>query len=232
MGLYLICSPRDALLNYCFRSEHPTGFFFNKKALLKISPELVKEFSDGRDFVPFPWECFQAECSSFGESAIYNDVVWVSTGDSTHNKYVSSYVSLENLEDRWFSVSNTSKRIKYYLSQLTRLKLTAHLDEKDYLLLQSKILLSGYKICVWRYKTIRETPSLASHYSINARKVNKKELLSVSNDYCKSVFEEPAIEEKTRVLKLYKKQTRIYDRHIKKNLFILRLSKIKKKVFK
>lgn len=231
-GRYKIYSSKDALRSFCYRSEHPTGFFFNRGCLSEISHTLIEEFSNTNNFVPFPWECIQAECSSMGESAIYNDVIWASTGDISHKKYISSYVALDNIEDRWFSVSNTANRICYYLEQLDRLNGFIRFSNKEYLDLQSNILLSGYKICVWRYKAIRETQSLAYHYSINLSKVGKKEIDYLSSNYSSFVFKSPHIIEKKDLEAIYKKKIRQYIHYLKKSKVLSFLSKIRKVIFK
>lgn len=232
IGNYALLDSYHFLNEYCFRSEHPTGFFYNKAFLKKIDNTLLDSFSDSSIFVPFPWECLEAECCSLGLRAVYNDVIWASTGDTTHNKYISSYVALEDIDDRWFSVSNTAERIKYYLSQLTRINLRINLNNDKCYQIKANAIFFGYKICVWRYKTICETPSLAYHYSIKMHNVEKKEIIALTHKYEALVFDTLSFEEKNGVYKIYKKRVKEYMHSLRKKAIVTKLKLLKKRIFK
>lgn len=193
MSNYIILSRMEAFEKYCYRCEHPTGFFYNSEYLRKIDETRLQKYAAAKNFVPFPWEDLEAEMVCMGEIAIYNRVVWKSTGNTSHKKYVSSYVSLENISERWFSKENCLNRSYANVSNLLDLKKTYNFEIENNMMMEiiAKIFISQYAIASWRFKTILETDSLAYHYAVNKRKVPFKEIKEIENkmvkEFCKYI---------------------------------------------
>ncbi len=178
---YTEYDPAGALRDFCFRGEHPTGFFFRRESLKKISGDRLRLYADTSKFVPFPWESLQAELSCIGKTCIYQRTVWKSTGDTTHTGYVSSYVNLESAEDRWFSPVNSIKRAQFNLQLLCKLMKTynIHMGQEDLGLAYAHIVAAQEKIGLWRYCHILSDKGLCAHYAVKKRKVLPHEMLSV-----------------------------------------------------
>lgn len=169
----------EALLTINFRGEHPTGFFFRRELLDKIPQESVTRYAASEPYTPFPYENLLCEIICKGYTVVqYNEVIWRSTGNETHNKYVSGFVKLEEKGDRWFFPGNCLRRTIGNTEDTLRLceenGITITDDEKGQLF--AHLVVNQYKYCVYRYKTTYETPSLAAHYAVNCRKVSNKEL--------------------------------------------------------
>lgn len=169
----------EALLTINFRGEHPTGFFFRRDLLDQVPQESVKRYAASEPFTPFPYENLLCEIICKGYTVVqFNEVIWRSTGDETHNKYVSGFVKLEEKGDRWFFPDNCLRRTIGNTEDTLRLceenGITLTDDERSKLF--AHLVVNQYKYCVYRYKTIYEIPSLAEHYAVNCRKVKTKEL--------------------------------------------------------
>ena len=162
----------------CYRLEHPTGFFFNRKYLNEFAEDYWAEYVNPSNWTVFPHESIQAELVFKGKYVKYNTTVWRSTGDETHKKYTSGFDNLKTDGDRWFYPQNCINRGAAYLNQLWKLceKYSFEIDEKDRYRIYANIILAEQKIGVWRYKAIFETDTLAYHYSVLPRKVTDKEV--------------------------------------------------------
>lgn len=169
----------EALLTINFRGEHPTGFFFKRSLLDEIPTESLEKYSASEPYTPFPYENVLCEiiCKGYVVSQ-YNEVIWRSTGDETHNKYVSGFVKLKEKGDRWFYPSNCLRRTIGNTENTLRLcqENGIGLTDNEKYRLYAHLVVNQYKYGVFRYKQIFETPSLAVHYAVNCRKVNRKEL--------------------------------------------------------
>ena len=169
----------EALLSINFRGEHPTGFFFKRELLDLIPQESIEKYAAAEPFVPFPYENILCEIICKGHTVVqYNEVIWRSTGNETHNKYVSGFVKIDEKGDRWFYPGNCLRRTIGNAEDTLRLCKENNLtltDEEKYRL-YAHLAINQYKYCVYRYKTIYETASLAEHYAVNYRKVSSKEL--------------------------------------------------------
>lgn len=169
----------EALLSINFRGEHPTGFFFKRSLLDDIPSESVEKYSASEPYTPFPYENLLCEIICKGHVvAQYNDVIWRSTGDETHNKYVSGFVKLEEKGDRWFYPGNCLRRTIGNTEDTLRLCQMngITLSKEERYQLYAHLVVNQYKYGVFRYKQIYETPSLAKHYAVNYHNVSRKEL--------------------------------------------------------
>ncbi len=168
----------DALLTINFRGEHPTGFFFKRSLLNDIPNEIMEQCGVNEPYLSFPWEGFLCDIICKGNTVVqYNDVIWKSTGDTTHVKYQSEYY-IGNEEDRWFFPKN---RLNLTITETREtLKIARNndiiLNTDDRYRLYAHLLGPQYTFAVYRYKVIYETSTLAYHYKVPHRKVGKKEL--------------------------------------------------------
>lgn len=178
-GYFIYCKGVKALLTINFRGEHPTGFFFRRELLDQIPKDSVERYSASEPYTPFPYENLLCEIICKGYTVgQYNEVIWRSTGNETHNKYVSGFVKLEEKGDRWFypgnclrrTIGNTEDTLR--LCQENNIKLT---EEEKYRL-YAHLVVNQYKYGVFRYKQTYETPSLAIHYAVNYHRVSRREL--------------------------------------------------------
>ena len=184
-GQFKLIESKDALLKYSYRTSHPTGFFYNKRALSKVS---MSEITDGIlsviDFVPLVHEYLFARLCCHGQIAVYNEVIWRSTGNETHNKYVSGYVNLENvnIHKKWFHPDDCLRRSKYSIQDALKLANDYNIkySNEDLQLFLKSMLHYETGIGVWRYRTIMTTPSLAYHYAVPTRHFGIFEALSTS----------------------------------------------------
>lgn len=147
--------------------------------LNQIPQESVDRYAASEPYTPFPYENLLCEIISKGYTVgQYNEVIWRSTGDETHNKYVSGFVKLEEKGDRWFFPGNCIKRAIGNTEETLRLckENNITLTEEERYQLYAHLIVNQYKYGVFRYKVTYETPSLASHYAVNCRKVGRKEL--------------------------------------------------------
>lgn len=178
-GNYIEHKGVEALLSINFRGEHPTGFFFKRELLDLIPQESIEKYTAAEPFVPFPYENILCEIICKGHKVVqYNDVIWRSTGNETHNKYVSGFVKIDEKGDRWFFPGNCLRRTIGNAEDTLRLckENNISLTEEEKYRLYAHLAINQYKYCVYRYKTIYETPSLAEHYAVNYRKVSSQEL--------------------------------------------------------
>lgn len=168
----------DALLTISFKGDHPTGFFFKRDILNTIPRASMEKYVDATPFTPFPYENIICEIICKGFTVVqYNDVIWCSTGNETHNKYVSGFVKLNEEGDRWFFPGNCLKRIIGNTEDTVRLceENGIELTEEERYRLYAHLLDHQYRLGVYRYKAIYETPSLAAHYAVRCRKISRKE---------------------------------------------------------
>lgn len=181
----------DALKSMCWRCEHPTGFFFNSDYLQGYDESYWKEFVYPDGWTAFPFENIQAELITKGDFVRYNVPVWHSTGDETHNKYISGFETLKTNGDRWFYTQNCVNRGKTYLDQFWALSENKCLsiDEKNRYEIYSNIIISEYKIGVLRFKQIFESDSLSYHYKVNPKKVTLFELRKNGKQIYKCLIE-------------------------------------------
>lgn len=169
-------------LNY--RCEHPTGFFYNCEFLKRIESSRMYEYATEKKYVPFPWENMLAEMTFIGKTVRYNRKLWHSTGDSSHNEYISSYVPLNNSNDRWFSPSNSIERAKGNVDHLYSLidSYNVKINKEDMTCLLAEILSAQLKIGIWRYVRILESESLAYHYSVKMEKISFHKARRINDD--------------------------------------------------
>ena len=201
-GLYTIYESKEALRKVCYRCEHPTGFFYNRNCLENIPVERLKTYVQNDLYIPFPWENLQTEVACMGNWVVYNKSIWKSSGNTSHKKYISSYVELGDAEDRWFSPQNCIERAKANVDNLLQLikvnSIVLSDDELNKCL--CNIFVFQQRIGAWRYKEILETESLAYHYAVKMKKVSYKDIEQISaemkttfiayiREYCKNVDE-------------------------------------------
>jgi glycosyltransferase involved in cell wall biosynthesis len=178
-GDFIDCKGVKALLTINFRGEHPTGFFFRRELLDQIPKDSVERYSASEPYTPFPYENLLCEIICKGYTVgQYNEVIWRSTGNETHNKYVSGFVKLEEKGDRWFYPGNCLRRTIGNTEDTLRLcqENNISLTEEEKYRLYAHLVVNQYKYGVFRYKQTYETPSLAIHYAVNYHKVSRKEL--------------------------------------------------------
>lgn len=91
---------------------------------------------------------------------------------------MSGFVKIDEKGDRWFYPGNCLLRTIGNAEDTLRLckENNLTLTEEEEYRLYAHLAINQYKYCVYRYKTIYETPSLAEHYAVNYRKVTSKEL--------------------------------------------------------
>ena len=169
----------DALLTLNFRGAHPTGFFFKRSLLNDIPNETLQKYGFVEPYLSFPWEGFLCEIICNGFVVVqYNDVIWQSTGDTTHSKYTSGYYIKGDDKDRWFFPNNRLQLTIAETSETLRLAKAGgiELSKEDRYKLYAHVFKYQYAFAVYRYKVIYETPSLAYHYKVPCRKVSKKEM--------------------------------------------------------
>lgn len=179
---------KEGLINYSYRTSHPTGFFYNSEQLKKIAFSDILDILGEISFVPLVHEYLVARLCCMGTFAIYNNVVWKSTGDSTHNKYVSSYVPLDKKDDitkKWFHPSDCLRRAQYNIKDVLKLnnQFNLNLSQNDLEKLCANILYYETGIAIWRYRNIMRTPSLAYHYSVEPRKFGICEAIRSSKKF-------------------------------------------------
>lgn len=169
----------DALLTINFRGEHPTGFFFRRELLDLIPKESVDKYTASEPYVPFPYENLLCEIICKGYTVgQYNEVLWYSTGEETHSKYVSGFVKIVKSGDRWFYPGNCLRRTIGNAEDTLRLcrENNIKLTEEELYRLYTHLIESQYRYGVFRYKEVYESPTLASHYAVKFKKVSRKEL--------------------------------------------------------
>lgn len=172
-------SGKIALLSLNYRGAHPTGFFFRRSLLDGISQESIDKYVVIEPYLYFPWEGFLCQIICKGYTVVqYNDVIWHSTGHTSHAKYESSYLKLGDLSNRFFYPKNrlgvTIEETKDTLSLAKENGIELSLDERYRM--YAHLFRPQYAFAVYRYKVIYETPSLAYHYKVPCRKVSKEEL--------------------------------------------------------
>lgn len=190
-GQYKIMGRKEGLMCYSYRTSHPTGFFYNKKALSLIPMTTITEgILSHINFVPLIHEYLFARLCCLGTVAVYNEVIWRSTGHETHHKYVSGYVNLDNVNIRkkWFHPDDCLRRSKYSIQDALKLAENYNIkySNEDLQLFLKSVLRYETGIGVWRYRTIMTTPSLAYHYAVPTRSFSIFEALKTSFVFRKS----------------------------------------------
>lgn len=182
----------EALLSINFKAAHPTGFFFRRELLDSIPQKSIDKYVDAMLFTPFPYENLLCEIICKGYSVVeYNRVIWRSTGNETHNKYVSGFVKIDKGGDRWFYPGNCLRRTIENVEDTLRLckENGIVLSEIEKYKLYAHLLDHQYRLGVYRYKIIHETPTLATHYAVKCRKIDKDEVLKCRSEILDGYFE-------------------------------------------
>jgi len=167
----------EALMSINFCGEHPTGYFFRRTLLDAIPKQSLQYYeTDGR---LFPYENMLCEIICKGYTVVrYNDVIWQSTGNTTHHKYVAASDTSTDYSNKWFSPTKCLERAIGNINDTLRLcsenSIILTNDQKYHLFAQ--ILSPQYTFGVYRFKVIFENPSLAYHYQVPNRKIKSKEL--------------------------------------------------------
>ena len=221
----------EAFEKMCWRGEHPTGFFFNSRFLKEYKEDFWEEYINPKGWTAFPFENIQAELVTKGKFARYNIPVWHSTGNETHNKYISEFEKINLGGDRWFYVNNCINRGEAYLNQFWNLcsRCALDVDEKRRYSIYSNIILGEQKIGAWRYKSIYESKSLSYHYSVNPKNVPKKEIKENSRQIIGGLIE---------IIRKHENKTSKYEKIIydaikasdsktKKSFFLKKIAKLR-----
>ena len=169
----------DALSTVNFRGEHPTGFFFKRSLLNDVPEETLKDYGMVEPYLSFPWEGFLCEIICKGYTVVqYNDVIWQSTGDTTHSKYQSGYYINGEKEERWFFPKNRLALTIAETSETLRIARANGIfpNVEERYRIYAHLLAPQYTFAVYRYKVIYETPTLAYHYKVAPRKISKGEM--------------------------------------------------------
>lgn len=169
----------DGILEMSFRDEHPTGYFFRRSLLDTIPSERVKCYVNPLNYATFFWENFLCEIMCKGYTVVqYNDVIWRSTGNQTHSKYVSGFVAMDDEKDRWFYPDHCLRRVIGNTEDVFRImqENDIYLNAEQRYKLYSHLIVPEYAFGVYRNKVIHETPSLSYHYKVTYRKIKKEEM--------------------------------------------------------
>lgn len=178
---FLMYQGVSGLLKMAFRDEHPTGYFFKRVLLEGIPRETIERYVAPINYATFFWENFLCEIICKGYPfAQYNDVLWESTGNKTHTKYVSGFVKMDDDSDRWFYAAHCLRRVIGNTEDVFRLteENGILLNEEERYRLYAHLIIPEYTFGVYRNKVIHETPSLAFHYRVTPHKVKHSEIKS------------------------------------------------------
>jgi len=235
-GKYSILDTKTALMYYTFRSSHPTGFFFAKHILDKIPLDTILGLMRNMNFVPLLHEYVFAQCVCLGNVAVYNDVIWRSSGGTTHSSYVSGYVDVNvDMSGKWFHPLNCLNRAKYNIRyiQLLDKHYDLKMSELEYTELLKTILKAEHNLGVWRFRVILRTPSLAYHYAVPIKKESYLKTLINSRIFCEKFISMIKDINITFVPKSVLRRVCVDDNKITCNALLFRdIAKIYKKYFK
>lgn len=171
----------SAIKALAYKGRHPTGYFFQNKALQEI--RLSQRFSDYRVVDLFPLEFAFAEIGSTGDGAVYAGNLFIPNDTSDVEEHKSS-TTIGTSKYAFFAPAARLKLAISYSRHMLSLNLSS--SERDELLAQ----IFGYEhyMATYGYKWYLSNPRLCIHYQMEPRSMGRHELRRISAGFCIKYF--------------------------------------------
>jgi glycosyltransferase involved in cell wall biosynthesis len=165
----------NILLNGAYRSLHPSGFFFDKEVLIQLPAfQNNLEFFKMDDVGYWPHDFVLAECFNEGNVVFYNKKL-VIKADNEFIKDNKSGVDKSEAENLWFAPKQRYEQMIRIFRHIDTFKL----DIFRKFILKNKIYYRQLNYSTVIYKSYRANIYECSHYNIDTKIVNEKEIVDI-----------------------------------------------------
>ena len=210
----------QAIKKIAYQGRHPTGYFFNNSLLKSI--KLIERFSDYEFVDLFPLEFVFAELCSMGNGAVYHQRIFTpETGEMVvkHKSSTTNGVS----KKAFFSPESRLKLAINYAFHINSLQLT----RREKKLLTIDMFINGLLAATIGYRAILRNKGLCTHYYMEPRNIEKKELVEIGLNFYKQFLT------KTNALRGRKFINKVeFSWHVFFNIFHKGLNLLSKKLVK
>lgn len=162
----------QAVKKIAYQGRHPTGYFFNRELLKSI--KLIERFSD-YDFVDlFPLEFAFAELCLMGDGAVYHRSIFAPETGALVVKHKSSTTDGKS-KKAFFAPDARLKLAINYTKHISTLPLA--LQERRALIIDTFV--HELVAATIGYRAVIKNIDLCTHYYMERRDINIKELLNI-----------------------------------------------------
>lgn len=162
-----------AISAVAYKGRHPTGYFFQNKALQET--RLKERFSNFEVVHLFPLEFAFAEIALSGNALIYDNILFTPNNSSDVVK-IKSRTTNGLTKLAFFTPTSRLKVAVSYIKHIYILDLEVHYKSK----LAAQVLLNGLFSSTFGYKTILANNRLCIHYQMNKRHIGIFEILLIA----------------------------------------------------
>ena len=167
----------QALSEIAYLAKHPTGYIYSRECLHSIDDLDWYSDKDNVDAFPFEFLCAKIACN---KSVAIISLPLLCTKKLEEKKEKSLTYSSEN--DNIFFAPN--KRYLFMLKCIEHLQ-TLNLNQNDKTLLMRRIYIRFWRLSVIIYPDFLTNKDLCDHYGIECKKIDLREVLSISKDFLK-----------------------------------------------
>lgn len=161
--------------------RHPTGYFFNAELLKESS--YIDSYRDSQKIGQFPFDLLLAEFGTKSCAAIYAKGLFTRE-DPAAAASVKSYITSGTSSDAFFKPENRLKVALIFAKHLDNLTLAPYGKQQ----IEASVFLHGLTSSTNGFRILLANQQLCSHYRMESRSVNVKELLLIALIYTKNYF--------------------------------------------